>query len=545
MIASLPNIDLLAVGIVTAAIGILGFVVFFNNRNSITNRMFLIFSIITIIYGSFNYISYQLSSPPLILWFLRLTIFFAVWHAFSFFQLFYVFPEEQMKFSKMHRFFFIPLIILTSLLTLTPFVFSGISQVASSGAVTNPERGNGIILFGLVVVTSVIGGIYFLVKKTLHSSAKEKKRFLIVLTGVLLTFSFLILFNFILPVIFNNLRFLPLTPLFIFPFIICMAYTILRFQFLNIKVISSEILVFFLVISTLFEVLLSRGIGEIIFRIIVFVIALIFSILLIKSTRNEFVQRERMQNLALQLSNVNKKLRQLDEAKSEFISIASHQLRTPLTIIKGYLSLVLEETFGSITVHMKESLEKAAFSTEQLVKLVNELLDLSRIESGKMRYEFAINDLNKIIDEVVDKLRPKADEKHIVIHVEQGHDIPQFMFDRDKIREIVINLLHNAIKYTPKGKIIIRAEVIAKSAKKVVRLSIKDNGMGIAKEDLQKLFTKFGRSQEAKEIDPGGMGLGLFFVKKVAEDHGGAAWAESEGIGKGSIFIVELPLKQS
>ncbi|MEK7082572.1 MAG: HAMP domain-containing sensor histidine kinase, partial [Patescibacteria group bacterium] len=233
-----------------------------------------------------------------------------------------------------------------------------------------------------------------------------------------------------------------------------------------------------------------------------------------------------------------------DQAKSEFISIASHQLRTPLTVIKGYLSLALEGTLGSITAQAKESLGKAAFSTEQLIKLVNELLDLSRIESKTIEYHFAVNDLDKIISEVVDELRPQADKKHIVIKIEVERGMPQFVFDRDKIREVVLNVLHNAVKYTPKGKIVIHAEVIVKSAKKMVRISIKDSGIGIAKEDLQKLFVKFGRSQEAKTIDPSGMGLGLFFVKKVAQDHGGTAWVESEGLGKGSMFVVEIPFKQ-
>lgn len=252
----------------------------------------------------------------------------------------------------------------------------------------------------------------------------------------------------------------------------------------------------------------------------------------------------KLKKVTTQLAEANTRLMQLDKTKSEFISIASHQLRAPLTVIKGYLSLALEGTLGAITAQAKESLGKAAFSTEQLVKLVNELLDLSRIESGKIKYEFTMNDLVKIMDEVADELRPQAEAKEIMLKVEAERGLPQFIFDRDKIREIVINLIHNAIKYTPKGEIIACAEVIARSAGKIVRLSIKDNGMGMTKEDISKLFTKFGRAEGARVVDPNGIGLGLFFVKKVAEDHGGTAWAESEGLGKGSVFVVELPLKQ-
>ncbi len=252
----------------------------------------------------------------------------------------------------------------------------------------------------------------------------------------------------------------------------------------------------------------------------------------------------KLRKLTTQLEEANERLEHLDQAKSEFISLASHQLRTPLTIIKGYLSLVLEESFGPITAQMRESLEKAAFSTEQLVKLVNELLNLSRIESGKMKYEFVTNDLVKIMNEVAVGLRPQADAKQIVIKVEAEQGLPQFIFDRDKIREVVINLLHNAIKYTPKGEIIVHAEIITKLGQEMVRLSVKDTGMGMTKEDMQKLFTKFARAEGARIVDPNGIGLGLFFVRRVIEDHGGTVSVQSSGPGKGSIFTVEIPFKQ-
>ncbi|MDP3770119.1 MAG: HAMP domain-containing sensor histidine kinase [bacterium] len=280
--------------------------------------------------------------------------------------------------------------------------------------------------------------------------------------------------------------------------------------------------------------------GDIYLTLDIFLIVAYFFLISIKK---ETEQKEQSVRLNLQLDAANKQLKKLDAAKSEFISLASHQLRAPLTVIKGYLSLALEGTLGAITTQTKESLGKAAFSTEQLVKLVNELLDLSRIESGKIKYEFTTNDLVKIMDEVADELRPQADAKHIVLKVEAERGLPQFIFDRDKMREVIINLIHNAVKYTPEGNITVRAEIITKSTGKVVRLSVKDNGMGIVKEEISKLFTKFGRAESARVVDPNGMGLGLFFVKKVAEDHGGTAWVESHGLNKGSTFIVELPLK--
>ena len=253
---------------------------------------------------------------------------------------------------------------------------------------------------------------------------------------------------------------------------------------------------------------------------------------------------EKVKERTHELSVANKDLKQLDNTKTEFMSIASHQLRTPLTVIKGYVSLVLDGTLGAISPPVKESLGKAAFSTEQLIKLVNELLNLSRMEAGKIEYRMIPNNLSFIIRGVMDELNPEALQKKIMLTLEPKKDIEQFIFDGDKMREAIINLIHNAVKYSPSGDILIRQEIVTQNGKQFARISVKDNGIGIAKEDISRLFTKFVRTAQAKEIDLNGLGLGLFFVKKVVEDHGGNVSVESEGLGKGSTFSIEIPFKQ-
>ena len=258
----------------------------------------------------------------------------------------------------------------------------------------------------------------------------------------------------------------------------------------------------------------------------------------------EVKQRETLEALSKQLAVANEELKRLDQTKTEFMSIASHQLRAPLTVIKGYLSLALEGTLGSISKQAQESLGKAAFSTEQLVKLVSDLLNLSRMEAGKIEYKFGVSNVSLIIKEVIEGLRPQAEVKKITIRLEPKADLEQFTFDRDKIREVMINLIHNAVKYTPSGDILIRQQVIGRDGREFARISVKDSGMGIAKEDIKRLFVKFVRATSAKMVDANGLGLGLFFVKKVIEDHGGRTWVESEGPGKGSTFFVEIPFKK-
>jgi signal transduction histidine kinase len=213
--------------------------------------------------------------------------------------------------------------------------------------------------------------------------------------------------------------------------------------------------------------------------------------------------------------------------------------------------MALEGSFGAITEKAKGALEKVFISADQLVKLVGDMLNLSRIETGRIQYEFKKNDLVLLTKSVVGEYTPEVKKKglRLVFKNDLGKTF-EFLFDKDKIREVIINLVHNALKYTPKGAITLHLAQAPKAAgtdddgNAGVLISVQDEGIGIKKEDISKLFIKFNRTEEVKKMDPNGMGIGLYFVKRVVEDHGGRAWAESEGLGKGSTFIVELPVKQ-
>lgn len=262
----------------------------------------------------------------------------------------------------------------------------------------------------------------------------------------------------------------------------------------------------------------------------------------LRSMCKEIRNRKKLEKLSLELAEANIELEKLDQAKSEFVSIASHQLRTPLTVIRGYISMALEGSLGTLSLAGKDAFMKVSFEIDQLIKLMNSLLDLSRIESGKIKYDFAEGDLTKLIEGIIKEFQPMLDKKEIKVVFENNvFNLPKMVFDPDKIREVLVNLLDNAIKYTPEGKVKIILEIINKGGVDVVRISIADNGIGIKAEDLSKLFVKFGRTQESQTLSPGGMGIGLYFVKRVVEDHGGRAWVESGGAGEGSTFFVELP----
>ncbi|MBI2047695.1 MAG: HAMP domain-containing histidine kinase, partial [Parcubacteria group bacterium] len=189
-----------------------------------------------------------------------------------------------------------------------------------------------------------------------------------------------------------------------------------------------------------------------------------------------------------------------------------------------------------------EKMQTVFFSADQMVKLVSDLLNLSRIESGKIKYEFARLNLVAIVRNIIQELSGNAAKKNISVKFSGNEKmISALSLDRDKMREVAINLLDNAIKYSPEGSTV---EANIAQIPKTVRFSVKDGGIGIKPEDRAKLFTKFVRTEEAAKKDPSGMGIGLYFVKRVIDDHGGNVGVESEGVGKGSTFFVELPVRQ-
>ncbi|MDP3935258.1 MAG: ATP-binding protein [Candidatus Giovannonibacteria bacterium] len=323
-------------------------------------------------------------------------------------------------------------------------------------------------------------------------------------------------------------------------YIVFMSYAIIRHGFFDLRIIATEIFSVLLAIALLVDFLASQTLGDYLLRGILFFGTLIFSYFLIRSVFREVRQREKIERLAKDLETANAELKRLDEAKSEFISLASHQLRAPLTVIKGYTSMVMEGTFGEISKKVSEALNRVFISANNLTKLVSELLDLSRIESGRIKYEFKDIYLEDVVEKVLKELEEVSKAKRIAIEFKNENKKTFSVFgDADKLYEVVMNLLDNALKYSTASPI----AVVLKPRSKRLALSVADKGLGIPKDEMSKLFIKFGRTEIAQKEQPGGMGLGLYFVKKIVEDHKGRIWVESPGLGKGSTFFVELPAK--
>jgi len=350
--------------------------------------------------------------------------------------------------------------------------------------------------------------------------------------GMILYASLATIFDVIIPIITGNSSFFWISAYFSLIFIGLTAFAITKYHLFEIRVLLTELLVGLIGLISLLQATLAKTLKMRILSWGAFTLFIFFGYLLIKSTHRQIRRREKIEEMY-------KKLKKLDKAKTEFISIASHQLRTPLTAIKGYISMILEGNYGKLPEEIKQPMENVYESNERLITLVNDLLNISRIESGKLELELEKSSIEKLITEVIKDLKIKADKKGIdLIWQKPEKEIPEIKIDYDKIRQVVMNIIDNSIKYTEKGKV----TVSAKKENDKIKITISDTGEGMNQEEIEHLFERFSRGSAGNKLYTEGAGLGLYVGKKFIEMHNGNIRAESEGQGKGSTFYLTLPI---
>jgi signal transduction histidine kinase len=236
----------------------------------------------------------------------------------------------------------------------------------------------------------------------------------------------------------------------------------------------------------------------------------------------------------------NKRLMELDAMKDEFVSMASHQLRTPLTSVKGYISMVLEGDAGKISRSQRQLLQEAFTSSERMVHLIGDFLNVSRLQTGKFMVDQREADLAEITQQEVANMSQIAVSHSIKIVYKRPARFPVLYLDEGKIRQVIMNFIDNAIYYSPDATSVTVTLVVEDGD---VVLRVIDKGMGVPEEAKQKLFTKFFRAENARKQRPDGTGVGLFLAKKVIDGHGGSIVFEST-VGKGSTFGFRLPVKK-
>jgi len=230
----------------------------------------------------------------------------------------------------------------------------------------------------------------------------------------------------------------------------------------------------------------------------------------------------------------------IEKMKSEFVSLAAHQLRTPLSAIKWITKMLLDKELGELNEEQEEFLKDSYESNDRMISLINDLLNVTKIEEGRYLYKLSSGDITETINFVINNYKDQIGRKKLkVVFQKPINKIPSFKMDVEKIKISIENLLDNAIKYTPeKGNITVTLKMIGK----MVQVSIADNGVGISEKQYPRIFGKFFRAPEVVKMETEGNGLGLFIAKNIIEAHGGKIWFESK-VGKGTTFHFTIPIK--
>jgi signal transduction histidine kinase len=245
------------------------------------------------------------------------------------------------------------------------------------------------------------------------------------------------------------------------------------------------------------------------------------------------------------LAQAVERLQEADRLKSNFLATVSHELRTPLTSVIGYSEMLLEGIAGALNDEQREYVKTVMEKGDQLLQLITGILDISRMEAGEMRFDRSSFDLDEVISVALSTIAPHARRKRLQMNCVLPPELPKVEGDRDKIRQVVLNLLNNAVKFTPEGgRVEVRGEVAPLKrgeATPGICVGISDNGIGIPPEHHARVFDAFYQVDNSSTREYGGTGLGLNIVKRFIEGHGGQVWVESEE-GKGATFYFTLPI---
>lgn len=344
----------------------------------------------------------------------------------------------------------------------------------------------------------------------------------------------------------GSLSFLPVFEIDVYPianfavtlYPLIIGYAILRHQLFDLRVAAVQGLTFLLWMFVGVRWLLSEDTKAAWLNGILFISVVVLGVFLVRSMGKEIRTRERIEKLAKELEAANERLKELDQLKSEFVSLATHQIRGPISAIRGYASMLLEGDYGSVPEVWRKPVETILQSSASLAGIVQDFLDVSRIEQGRMKYEFTVFDISKLVQSVGEELAPNIEGKGLRLKLEIEPRIMVYA-DSGKVRQVIENIIDNAQKYTLQGNIKIG---VRKQDDKAI-ISVSDSGVGIPKETLPHLFKKFSRASDASKANIKGTGLGLYVARQLVEAQGGTIRAASEGEGKGATFVVELPAK--
>lgn len=520
---------------------ILGLLVILSAPRSQINRIYLI-NVITIIFWAICIIFYRLADGSQIVVLTKTLYVSATLIASSFLYFTYLFPKDEnlLSFSKKAAIIIPNIIIICLTVFGNTIIDSAEVRVGSENIII---FGKLYFLYAIFILFYFNVAFYRLFKKfKATSNLLEKRQIIYLLVGYELSGVIAFATNLILPW-FGYFAVNWMGQISTVLMVTCATYSIFKHQLFSVKVVAAELFTILLWIFIFIRVLLSESLREQILNGGLLFFALIIGVTLIRSVIKEVEVREKIELLARDLETANNQ-------KSEFLSFASHEIRNPITAMKGYASLILEGDLGPVSEEVRDATEKILVTGNEVVSLISQYLNKSKVELGQIQYSFSSFNIADVVEQIVKSFGPNIDQKKgLTISFKKIPENADFtvIADVGKIKEVIINLIDNSIKYTPKGSVnvsISRSKTLRDpqngGAGEKILIKIADTGVGIKKDVIPHLFQKFSRADAAK-VNILGTGLGLFLAHEFVTAHKGRVWVESEGDGKGSQFYIELP----
>jgi len=469
----------------------------------------------------------------------RFLYFFASTIPFLFLYFIHIYPNSNYVLKTWQKYILpIPFLIIALLTFIPDFLIRGVIL----NETTEP-----VILFNLLphivyvvyIVAMFSWSFMALINKYIKTFGTGRKQLIFIWIGTFITASIGMVTNLIMP-LFGNFTLNWFGQIGTVFMVASITYAILKHHLFNIKAILAEILAIAIIVVLLVELSFAGSVAEVGFKALVLMAISIFSYILVRGIAKEIEIKEKVSGLVHDIATANQRLRQLEKQKSEFVSIASHQLRTPLTAIKGYTSMLLEGSFGKIPKETNEAIQTIFNSSQRLVALVEDLLTVSRIEQGRIRYEFSNFDIREIVDKVIKDKALSIDEKGLKLffRAEDGNIPYMVRGDVTKLKQVINNILDNAVKYTVKG--IIRVSISKDDAMGKIRISVSDTGVGMDAKTIEQVFKMFNKQHSASKASLPVSGIGLYVARQIIKAHRGRIWAESPGVGQGTTFFIEI-----
>jgi len=515
----------------------MGVLVYGQKKKDLTSKIFFVFICTISLWGLSMFFYRSAIDQEKIVLFARVLYLAAAAIPFSFIYFVHIFGDADHHIGPKMKYILPIPFLLIAYITIFGGLIGGVTLEYPKESVINFNP-NLHLIYAIYIISYFNIVYYILFKKFRRSSGTFRQQIIYILVGTLISTLIGVFSNLLLP-LFGNFSFNWLGQVGILAMVVSISYSILEHHLFDVQIIFAEIISLVLVFALLAELFLAVTFVEAVIKGITLCFVGILLYLLVRSVFKEVEQREKIERIAKDLETANEHLRVLDKQKSEFVSIASHQLRTPLTAIIGYSSMILEGSYGPVSEKVQEILGKVFESSRRLAVIIDDFLTISHIEQGKMTYKFETVEIKKMVTGLVEEFTSRAKAKSLYLNfTSDGYETYNVTADEGKIRQILSNLMDNSIKYTLAGGIDVR--LTKDYGLRKTRIMIKDTGIGLSRETITTLFQKFSRARDVQKVYTEGSGIGLFIGQELIKAHHGRIWVESEGEGKGSSFFIEL-----